>query len=223
MTAHPPRLDEIKSQTQAVYARQAAAWDRSRQEHHDTLGLYEQPWLQRWLDTLPRPARLLDLGCGSGRPIAPFLLQQGHHLTGYDYSPEMIALAKQHFPTEDWPNANWQVADIRALPEGPRFDGILSWDGVFHLSPEEQRAALPRMAALLRPGGAMMLTVGYGEGAVTGTVNSETVYHASLSTPDYIATLKAAGFQHVSVTPNDASVLGRCVLLATGFRPDQQG
>ncbi|MBR9843761.1 MAG: class I SAM-dependent methyltransferase [Rhodobacteraceae bacterium] len=223
MTDSTQPLTEIKKQTQAVYSRQAKAWDDQRQQTHDKLGLYEQVWLQTWLETLPRPARLLDLGCGSGRPIAPFLLGQGHHLTGYDYSPEMIRLAQSHFPKTDWPHADWHVADMRDPPESPRFDGILSWDGFFHLSPEEQRAALPRMSALLHPGGAMMLTVGWGEGAITGTVNGETVYHASLSTPEYVSLLEKAGFRSVSVTHNDTSVLGRCVLLATGIRSDQQG
>ncbi|MGR1580435.1 class I SAM-dependent DNA methyltransferase [Thalassobius sp. S69A] len=208
----------IKAQTQTVYDRQADAWDSQRGQRHEELGLYERNWLQKWLASLPRPADLLDLGCGSGRPIAGFLLAQGHQLTGYDYSARMIRLAQSHFPTASWPTAAWHVADMRDMSTDRHWDGILSWDGFFHLSPQEQRSALPRMAARLRPGGAMMLTVGWGEGAVTGTVNGETVYHGSLSTDEYVTILKQAGFSAVTVTLKDASVLGRCVLLATGKR-----
>ncbi len=37
-----------------------------------------------FLAYLPAQAKILDLGCGSGRPIAAYLLQHGHQLTGVD-------------------------------------------------------------------------------------------------------------------------------------------
>lgn len=196
----------IKAQTQDVYERQAKAWDKAR-----LLDLKEKDWLDRALSGLPSPAAILDLGCGSGRPIGSYVTSLGHNLTGVDTSPTMIELARAYIP-----DATWKVMDIRALDFPTRFDAIISWDGFFHLSPAEQRTVLPQLATLLNPGGNLLLTVGYGEGEVTGTVAGETVYHGSLSTTEYLSILETSGFDDVSFTPNDETVLGRYVLFASG-------
>lgn len=154
-------------------------------------------------------SRVLDLACGSGRPLADYFLERGFSLTGVDYAEPMIEIARA-----DYPGAAWVVADLRRLPELGHFDGICSWDGFFHLSVEEQRALLPKLAAMLSPGGAILLTVGTGEGEVTGTIDDETVYHASLSPTEYQRTLAGLGFSRVTYVKEDLSCLGRSVLLA---------
>jgi SAM-dependent methyltransferase len=42
----------------------------------------------------PRPGRLLDLGCGTGRLLVPFA-RRGYRLLGVDLSAEMLAVARQ--------------------------------------------------------------------------------------------------------------------------------
>ncbi|WP_294226928.1 class I SAM-dependent methyltransferase [uncultured Shimia sp.] len=202
----PEDFADIKAGMAGVYERNAAAWDESR----DT-SLRERDWLSRWLDGLPTSSSLLDLGCGSGRPLAAYLDRLGHSVTGADASAPMIDRARSNVP-----NATFQVADMRHLNLGQTFDAILSWDAFFHLSPEEQRAALPMILKHLKPGGHLLLTVGDDEGEVTGTVAGEPVYHGSLSPAEYLNILQAAGFADITYTPNDPSVLGRYVLLARG-------
>ncbi len=200
-------LDLAKAQTKEVYERQAAVWDTQRPRR-----LYERPWLDRFLNGLPEErARLLDLGCGAGDPLAGYFLSKGHEILGVDYSQAMIDLAKARFP-----NAEWLVQDMRALRLEGDFDGVYSWDGSFHLTQDEQRALIPALAARIRPGGAMMMTVGTGDGEVTGTVGGETVYHASLSPDEYRALLSLAGFDEIIFTPEDKNCAGRSILLATG-------
>ncbi|MGH1356911.1 MAG: class I SAM-dependent DNA methyltransferase [Thalassovita sp.] len=200
-------IARIKAQTADVYDRQAKVWHQMR----DT-SLYEQIWLDRMLAELPQTgAHVLDLGCGTGRPIAGYLLKRGHHVTGVDVSPTMIALARENFP-----QAEWKTGDMRTNSLTQDYDAVLSWDGFFHLSPQEQRTALPRLADLVRTGGSMLLTVGPEEGEVTGTVNDELVYHGSLAQADYIAILSDAGFAMVTVTPEDPQAWGRTILFATG-------
>lgn len=126
----------------------------------------------------------------------------------------MIALARRHYPS-----AMWQVRDIRDLELSATFDAILSWDGFFHLSVSEQRAALPRLPQWINAGGAFMSTIGHGEGEVTGTVHGDTVYHASLSHEEYHDTLKGLGFQTIQIWPDAEGSLGRTILLAAGFEP----
>jgi SAM-dependent methyltransferase len=58
-------------------------------------------WLDRFLALLPSRASGLDLGCGSGRPIARTLIERGCQVTGVDAVPAMIILCEQAFPSAD--------------------------------------------------------------------------------------------------------------------------
>lgn len=198
-------LDKAKADTRAVYERQARAWDRQRPRT-----LMESDWLDRFADGLPPGGRLLDLGCGAGEPIAAYFLERGFRVVGIDYAEPMIAMARERFPAGDW-----RVQDMRALAVEGGFDGVYSWDGFFHLSVDEQRRALPTFANLVRPGGAMLLTVGTSEGEVTGTVGGETVYHASLSTDEYRRCLGDLDFGAIEFVAEDPAIGGRSVLLAS--------
>lgn len=173
--------------------------------------LFERAWLDRFLAALPTAPRILDLGCGTGVPVSRFLTDRGAALIGLDYSSAMIDLARHEAPDGDW-----RLGDMRDLSLDESFDGVLSWDGFFHLTQIEQRAVLPKIASLIRVDGALLLTVGPEEGEVAGMVGGEAVYHASLSPEDYDAILKGLGFKHVVFTPDDPDCDGHSILLATG-------
>lgn len=207
------QLETAKRSTKAIYERQARVWDEGR-----STSLYEKPWLDRFLSFLPARGKLLDLGCGSGIPVAGYFLRKGYDLVGVDYADTMIALARQRYPEIECPKAEWIVQDITQLSLEGQFDGIYSWDGFFHLSIAEQRGVLPKLAKRVKAQGAMMLTVGTDEGEVTGTVGGETVYHASLSPEEYKERLSQYGFENVTYVAEDTDSLGRSVLLASGKR-----
>ncbi|WP_158548619.1 class I SAM-dependent DNA methyltransferase [Parvularcula marina] len=197
-------LDTVRAETKAVYNRQAAAWNAQR-----PLSLHERPCLEEFAAKLPRGGHVLDLGCGSGAPIGGWFLEQGYRLTGLDYAPAMIELAKSQYK-----EGEWLVGDMRDLNLCGRYDGVISWDGFFHLSREEQRAFFATLAPLMVPGAPLLLTVGPEDGEVTGTVASEQVYHASLSPDEYRARLDAAGFSDVRITPHGEETAGRTLLTA---------
>ncbi|QTD55610.1 class I SAM-dependent DNA methyltransferase [Parasphingorhabdus cellanae] len=201
-------IELAKRTTKDVYERQARHWDEIRSN-----ALHEKPWLDRFASALPASGRLLDLGCGSGIPVAGYFLEKGYDLVGVDYSPTMIDLARQHFP-----QAQWKVQDITKLKLNGQFDGIYSWDGFFHLSVAQQRDVIPSLCQSTKSGGSIMLTIGTGEGEVTGTVGGETVYHASLDPKEYKELFKEYGFADVQYVSKDPESLGRSVLLASGKR-----
>ena len=178
-----PDPSTIAAATREVYDAAAAAFDANRPR-----SLFERPWLDRFLALVPPGARVLDLGCGAGEPIAAHLASRGHPVTGIDLSPAMLDLARARRPDGDW-----REGDMRALDLPERFGGIVAWDSFFHLTAEEQRAALPRIAAHLAPGGALLLTVGPGGGVALGSVAGRPVHHASLWLSEYAAILERAG------------------------------
>lgn len=187
-----------------VYERNAARFDRERGRD-----LHERGWLERFCAMLPEGGQVLDLGCGAGEPMAGYLIGRGYGVTGMDFAPAMLALAAERFPAE-----RWVEGDMRALDMGERFDGVLAWNSFFHLTAEEQREVIPRLADHVRPGGVVLLTVGPEAGEAWGQVAGEAVYHASLSPEDYAEVLRLAGLEVMSFQPEDKACNGHSVLLA---------
>ena len=192
------------SNVRDVYDRQAETYDRQRSR-----AFFEARWLTRFSDALPRKGKVLDLGCGAGEPIAAWLIAEGFAYTGVDFSEGMLGLAKAR-----WPNGDWRVGDMRRLDLGATFDGIVAWDSFFHLTPDEQRAALPRLADHLAPGGRMLVTVGPEAGEVTGHVGTEEVYHASLSPAEYATRLEDCGLRLTAFVAEDPGCEKHTVLMA---------
>ena len=152
---------------------------------------------------------ILDVGCGSGEPISEYFIDQGHHLTGVDIAPAMIEIAAKRFPDH-----TWQVADMRHLDLGQTFDGLIGWHSFFHLTRNEQRACLPRLAEHLSPGGVMMVTVGPEDGEVTGHVAGDLVYHASLAPTEYHRILTDLNLDILAFEADDAKTDHASILLA---------
>ncbi|MDF2997171.1 MAG: hypothetical protein K0R27_2808 [Xanthobacteraceae bacterium] len=53
--------------------------------------LVEGPWLDRFCNLMPSASAVLDIGCGSGLPIASELIRRGFEVTGVDGAATMLA------------------------------------------------------------------------------------------------------------------------------------
>ena len=177
-----------------LYEENAAAWDALRGPE---AGL-ERPWLEPFAALLPAGAGVLDIGCGSGQPIARWLIDRGFKVTGVDSSLSLIALCRVRFPESEW-----RVADMRTLALGQRFDGLIAWHSLFHLAPDDQRLVFPRFAAHARPGAILMFTSGWAEGVRIGEWQGEPLYHASLAPDEYRRLLTGNGFELLDHKPRD--------------------
>ncbi|MEU6931410.1 class I SAM-dependent methyltransferase [Streptomyces sp. NPDC046374] len=131
----------------------------SAAELFDGLGIaYEHAFVRlpaqlravEWLTArLGKGARVLDVGSGTGRPVAELLVRAGCEVTGIDVSGEMVALARSQVP-----GARFEQGDVRAFdaPEGG-FDAVCAFFPLLMMSRAEAAAALKRMAGWLAPGG----------------------------------------------------------------------
>ena len=112
----------------------------------------------------PRPdevARLLagrrtivDAGCGTGRHSVA-LAERGFEVTGVDRASEMIAVARQRAP-----GVRFEVADLASWRPETAADGVLC-RGVLNdvLDDGERQSLLDALAAMLRSGGLLVLSV----------------------------------------------------------------
>lgn len=187
-----------------TYERVAAGFARSRDK-----SLFERRWLDRMLSYTPPPRRVLDLGCGSGNPIARYLSDRRARVTGVDGAAAMVALF-----TETLPDAEAVQADMRVLALDRRFDAILAWNSFFHLSPDDQRAMFTVFAAHSAPRAALMFTAGPQAGEPIGQVERQPVYHASLDPEEYRQLLAQSGFELLHFTPEDPDCNGHTIWLA---------
>lgn len=193
--------DPVEAAAEAIiglYSRHADDWARMRD---GPLNADERPHLERFAAALPAGAEVLDLGCGSGRPIAAWLIGQGFRLTGVDASPGLIARCRTAFPEHEW-----RLDDMRGLDLGRRFDGVVAWFSAFHLTAEAQAAMAAVYARHLQPGGVLMFIGGPERGVAMGTWMDEPLYHASLEPAEYRAGLEQAGLidiEESALTPRD--------------------
>ncbi len=188
----------------ATYVVEAARWADERGQ-----SLWETPALEACVAGRTPSLRVLDLGCGSGQPIAQWFVARGDAVCGVDGVAQMIAECAVRVP-----KVEGVVADMRGLALGRRFDIILAFNSFFHLSADDQRKMFPVFAAHARPGARLLFTSGPAEGEAMGKVGNSAVYHASLAPQEYRALLEANGFKVLWFRPEDAELRDHSVWLA---------
>ena len=145
----PEDLEMVRSGYDLAAGRYAAARDLFRNEPH----------LDRFIELLPPPAAVLDIGCGSGVPVARYLVQRGYEVTGFDIAPRQIELARAQVP-----GASFEVRNMLDLePDELEADGLVSLYAVFHTPRICHGELLSRFGSFVRPGGALLLTMGANE------------------------------------------------------------
>jgi SAM-dependent methyltransferase len=109
----------------------------------------------RWLffvEALKGCRRILDVGCGDGRPslyIAPYF----EHVVGVDISPGQIRLARRSAELMGLTNVRFEAADVAHLPfaDGD-FDGVCFGGNVLTYGPD-QAPLLAEINRVLKPEG----------------------------------------------------------------------
>ena len=187
-----------------LYRRHARAWAELRGSD-----LQEKKWLDRFVQLLPVDPSILDVGCGSGNPIGRYLVENGCALTGIDSSSELIEIAHKSIP-----EADWMVSDMRNLRIGAKFNGILAWNSIFHLTPDDQRQMFPVFERHAAPAAALMFTSGPSLGDAIGEFEGEALYHSSLGGDDYRTLLDQHGFEVIDHAVEDPECGRHTVWLA---------
>ena len=97
---------------------------------------------------------MLDAGCGPGFQTRVFA-EKGFHVTGIDFSKEIIAHAKKEVP-----QGSFAVMDVRdAAKLGAQFDGVFAKAVLLHIPKNEVRGVLHALVSVLKPGGYLYIAV----------------------------------------------------------------
>ncbi|MET0763447.1 MAG: class I SAM-dependent methyltransferase [Blastococcus sp.] len=113
---------------------------------------------------LPRGARVLDAGSGTGR-IGAFLSVAGHDVIGVDGDPVLVSEAQQQHPGARWMVGDLAELDLPAAGVPEPFDAIVCAGNVMtFLALSTRREVLRRLRAHIAPQGRAAIGFGAGRG-----------------------------------------------------------
>lgn len=197
-------------------------YDLVSRAYRDDVGDLEESgyrhWLSRVTPNLAPGARVLDLGCGCGVPVARELAKR-FAVTGVDLSPVQIERARTLVP-----DARFVCDDMTTVAfDDGSFEAVVAFFSIINVPLAEQPELFRRIARWLVPGGRMLAMVG--KQAWTGTeanwrgVPGATMYWSHANVWDYRKWLEQAGLAIVEEgTQPEQGNPGFAVLIAR--RPD---
>jgi SAM-dependent methyltransferase len=177
-----PQYAMLKS-PMPVYDEFAWFYDRYWNEEYHSAAF---PILERiWLPSMPENGKVLDVCCGSGH-LARLLTARGYRVTGFDASPEMVALARRNVP-----EARFEVSEASAFRTRSRFDGAVStFDSLNHiLDPSDLCAAFRNVARALTPGAPFAFDI-----LLEAAYRTEWAENFSIVRDDHVLVISGNGF-----------------------------
>jgi ubiquinone/menaquinone biosynthesis C-methylase UbiE len=182
MTADPKRL--VANGYDRIADRYLARFGASTVRDH---------WLCELLKRLPAQggARVLDLGCGAGVPVARALAIAGHEVVGIDGSAGQIGLARDNVPAAQFIQADMATVEFPAQS----FDSVTAFYSITHLPRLEHGDLLRRVAAWLKPEGLLVASLGASASCDwTGDWLGTEMYFSHYDSRTNLALLRGAGF-----------------------------
>jgi len=163
------------------------------------------------------PARLLDLGCGTGW-TSRFFARSGYDTLGIDIAPDMIAHAKQQSDNEALDCLHFLVCDYEELAFEADFEAAVFCGALHHAVDPE--LALRRVAAALKPGG-VCVTCEPGVGHAQTTAARDAVRRFNVTEQDMppariIALGRRAGFTNFRIVPHPFDLASACTVAQPG-------
>ena len=109
-----------------------------------------------FLSLIPKGAKILDLGCGSGRDTKAFI-DKGYNVTAIDGSPAMCKMAKEKLGIEV------ECLDFNDIQWKNEFDGVWACASLLHCERETLDGVIEKIRDALVPGGIVYMSFKYGD------------------------------------------------------------
>jgi 2-polyprenyl-3-methyl-5-hydroxy-6-metoxy-1,4-benzoquinol methylase len=151
----------------------------------------EKKYLDLFIHHLQPGDSVLDVGCGSGHPIANHLIQHGLQVTGIDSSKELLKIAAIKCP-----KMKTVFGDMRTISLKEKYDGVIEWWSLFHVPKVDHEKMICRFANWLKKDGILEFTTGDKEyeDSSSSMLNKELWFY-SLTPSAYEKLLKTNGFK----------------------------
>ncbi|HSP61742.1 MAG TPA: class I SAM-dependent methyltransferase [Pyrinomonadaceae bacterium] len=167
-------------------------------------------YVDKVLEGLQSGARVLDLGCGTGDPVAKYLVEKGFRVIGVDESEKMLEIAKKAVP-----EAEFVHGDMIKVQLADGFGAAIAWDSVFHVERKHHSAIFHKLAKSLAHGGRLLLSVG-GSGAddFTSKMFGHTFFYSGHEPEVARKLLEAEGFEIEVWEVDDPASRGHIAVIA---------
>jgi len=167
-------------------------------------------YVDKVLEGLQPRARILDLGCGTGNPIARYIAKKGFRVTGVDQSEKMLEIAKKAVPEAEFINGDMISAQ---LADG--FGAAIAWDSIFHVERKHHSGIYHKLAQSLEPGGRLLLSVGAsGADGFASEMFGHTFFYSGHEPEIARELLEAEGFEIEIWEIDDPSSRGHIAVIA---------
>ena len=169
---------------------------------------YERPVFEELLGRLRPNSRILDVGCGSGLPIARFFSENGHQIVGFDLSERLIQLARKNVPS-----GRFYVGDMLSFKPQGYFDAVVAWDSVFHVEPSKHAEVYSNFTNWLNSGGWLLTSLGGEAGEFTAPMFGHGFYFGGLDPEEASKLLETQGINIAYWKVDDPSSKGHTAVL----------
>lgn len=184
MEQNPPPFDQIGKR-----------YDESFVERD--VQVAEGDWL---VNQLTPPARVLDLGCGSGLPTARQLLDAGMEVVGLDESAVMLDLAERQAP-----GGRYLRRDLRDIADLGEFDAAVAFFSLIMLPRRDIPPLLSQLRGQLRGPKLLQVAMVLGDFDEFPVVFMGAPMNATAYPPDELAqVVERAGFEILELTEVEA-------------------
>ncbi len=180
------------------------------QYHAPPYEFRQQRYVNLLVHGLPPKASIIDLGCGTGRPVAEYLTGLGFNVVGVDSSTKMLEIAAQVVP-----EAKLIYSDILELDVEGQFAAAVMWDSLFHIERSLHGAVFRKINQLLPVGGRVLLSAGgLGGEDFTSEMYGERFFYSGHAPEKTQALIEAEGFEVELCEVDDPSSRGHIAVIA---------
>lgn len=155
-------------------------------------------------------ARVLDVGCGTGEPIARHMAARGFRVVGVDESERMLEIARRVVP-----GAEFVRADMCEMNLAGGFAAAIAWDSVFHVGRGRHHEVYAKLRGLLDPGGRLLLSAGgTGHEGFTSEMYGREFFYSAHEPSETLRLLTEEGFAVELCEEDDPSSRGHIAVVA---------
>ncbi|KAK0647196.1 S-adenosyl-L-methionine-dependent methyltransferase [Cercophora newfieldiana] len=160
-----------------------------------------------------KPAKIVDVGCGPGKPVLSSFAEAGHDVLGTDLSSGMLEEAQKNVPGGKFQKVN----TLEFNPPDNTFDAVcLMFSLLIDVTQEHIRKGIANMYRIVKPGGVLVFGTVAVEGEKVDIIwMGRPINVSSLSPEEVVKTIKKVGFEvikneEMKYFPERAPQVGIC-------------